>query len=123
LNVHPAKLGAALAFFGVVLGAFGAHVLNPKVSEDALRTFDIGVRFQFYGALGLLAVGVLPRRSWRAAPWLFWGSVIFSGSLYVLALSGLGWLGAVAPLGGALLLVGWAVLFFSLPGKRFKIED
>lgn len=122
MNVHPAKLGAALAFFGVALGAFGTHVLGPKISEDALHTFEVGVRFQFYGALGLLAVGALPRRSQRAAPWLFWGSVVFSGSLYLLVLSGLGWLGAVTPLGGALLLVGWAVLFFNLPGRR-KIQD
>lgn len=114
---NPAQLGALLAFLGVALGAFGTHTLSDFLSPDRLDTFETAVRYQMFHALGLLALGALPGRAQRAAPWLFWGSVVFSGSLYALVFSGVSILGAVAPVGGTLQLVGWALLFFGLNKK------
>ena len=113
-RVNPARLGALLAFFGVAFGAFGAHSLEGTLSPDRLATFETAVRYQLFHGLGLLALGALPQRAQRAAPWLFVGSLVFSGSLYVLVLTDTPVLGVVAPVGGVLQLVGWAVLFFSL---------
>jgi len=108
-------LGAFLALVGVALGAFGAHGLRGTLSPADLATFDTGVRYQMYHALGLLAAAGAATR-WTspaisAAGWLFVvGVVLFSGSLYVLVLTGQrGW-GAVTPLGGLCFLVGWAAL-------------
>ena len=108
-------LGCASALIAVALGAFGAHGLRSRIVPDMLVTFEIGVRYQMYHALALLAVGVaagrLPGGAVAAAGWLFVaGTVVFSGSLYVLALTGHRWLGAVTPLGGVAFLAGWAVL-------------
>lgn len=116
-RVHPARLGAILAFVGVGLGAFGAHSLEGLLTPDRLETFETGVRYQMYHALGLLAIGALSVQAHRAALFIFTGSLIFSGSLYLLVLSGISWLGAVTPIGGVLQLIGWALLFVSL-GKR-----
>ena len=116
-DVQPARLGAVLAFVGVGLGAFGAHSLEGIVTPERLDTFEIGVRYQMYHALALLAIGALPAKGHRAALFMFVGSLIFSGSLYVLVLSGVSWLGAVTPIGGVLMLIGWALLFVNL-GKR-----
>lgn len=108
-------IGSASALIAVALGAFGAHGLRARIVPDMLTTFEIGVRYQMYHALALLAVGAiagrLPTGAVSAAGWLFVaGTVIFSGSLYTLALSGQRWLGAVTPLGGLAFLAGWAVL-------------
>jgi uncharacterized membrane protein YgdD (TMEM256/DUF423 family) len=108
-------LGCASALIAVALGAFGAHGLRARIAPDMLATFEIGVRYQMYHALALLAVGVvagrLPGGAVAAAGWLFVaGTVIFSGSLYTLALTGHRWLGAVTPLGGLAFLAGWVVL-------------
>ncbi len=114
---QPAQLGALLAFFGVALGAFGAHTLTSFLSPDRLETYETAVRYQLFHALGLLALGALPPGAQRAAPWLFWGSVVFSGSLYALVFSGVSVLGVVAPIGGVVQLIGWALLFFGLNKK------
>jgi uncharacterized membrane protein YgdD (TMEM256/DUF423 family) len=108
-------LGCLSALGAVALGAFGAHGLRTRVAPDMLTVFEVGVRYQLYHALALLAVGLLagrvPAGAVAAAGWLFVaGTVIFSGSLYALVLSGQRWLGAVTPLGGLAFLVGWAVL-------------
>ena len=117
-KVQPAQLGAVLAFIGVALGAFGAHSLGDVLTPDRLATFETGVRYQMYHALGLLAIGALPVRAHRAALFIFVGSLIFSGSLYILVLSGVSWLGAITPIGGVLQLIGWALLFVSLSKKE-----
>ena len=111
---NAAQLGALLAFLGVALGAFGAHALKGSLSSGDLETYQTAVRYQLFHALGLLALGALPLRTQRAAPWLFFGSVVFSGSLYALVFTGVSALGAVTPIGGVLQLIGWAILFFSL---------
>jgi uncharacterized membrane protein YgdD (TMEM256/DUF423 family) len=103
---------------GVALGAFGAHALADTLSVGQLETYQTAVRYQMFHALGLLALGALPTAAHRAAPWLFWGSVVFSGSLYALVFSGVSLLGAVAPVGGVLQLIGWAVLFMSVRAQR-----
>jgi len=107
--------GCVSAAIAVTLGAFGAHGLRHRVVPDMLMTFEIGVRYQMYHALALLAVGLAVARwpvpSIAAAGWLFIaGTLIFSGTLYVLALSGARWLGAITPLGGAAFIAGWLAL-------------
>jgi len=111
--------GCVSAAMAVVLGAFGAHGLRARLVPDMLSTFEIGVRYQMYHALALLAVGILvPRGSspmLALAGWLFVaGTVVFSGSLYALAVTGQRWLGAVTPLGGAALIAGWLVLAWAV---------
>ncbi len=108
-------LGALLALLGVGLGAFGAHGLRGSLSAADLATFETAVRYQMYHALGLLAVAGAtarwPTPATHVAGWAFLaGVVLFSGSLYVLVLSGQRWWGAVTPLGGLCFLVGWAAL-------------
>jgi uncharacterized membrane protein YgdD (TMEM256/DUF423 family) len=110
-----ATLGAVSAFLAVAAGAFGAHALRVRLSPDLLAVFETGARYQMYHALGLLAVAWMLTRwpgPWPArAGWLFVvGTVLFSGSLYALALSGIRWLGAVTPLGGLAFLAGWLCL-------------
>ncbi len=108
-------LGAAFGGLAVVLGAFGAHALRATLSPDDLATFEIGVRYQMYHALGLLAVAWATTQ-WNeatvtAAGWAFVvGILVFSGSLYTLVLTGQRWLGAVTPIGGVAFIVGWALL-------------
>ena len=107
--------GALSAFVGVGAGAFGAHALKARLSPDLLAVFEVAVRYQMYHALGLLAcawaVGKWPGAFAGAAGWLFVaGTVIFSGSLYALALTGARALGALAPIGGLALLAGWVCL-------------
>jgi uncharacterized membrane protein YgdD (TMEM256/DUF423 family) len=106
-------LGSLSALIAVALGAFGAHGLRARVSPDMLVTFETGARYHMYHALGMLAVGWAATR-WPGAPlagWLFLaGTVLFSGSLYVLVLTGQRWLGAVTPFGGVAFILGWAAL-------------
>jgi len=112
-------LGSISGFLGVALGAFGAHALKARLDAELLATFEVGVRYQMYHAFALLAVGWAQTR-WpgsvlSASGWLFVaGTVIFSGSLYVLVLSGQRWLGAVTPVGGVALLAGWLCLAWAV---------
>lgn len=111
-------LGSLSAFVAVGAGAFGAHALKSRLPPDMLAVFEVGARYQMYHALGLLAAGWAASR-WPGAPanaggGLFLvGTVLFSGSLYLLALTGARWLGAVTPLGGLAFLAGWASLFWA----------
>jgi len=110
-----ALAGAVSAFLAVAAGAFGAHALRARLPADLLAVFETAARYQMYHALALLGVAILAAR-WpgmplRAAGWLFiGGTVVFSGSLYLLALSGTRWLGAITPVGGLLFLAGWIAL-------------
>lgn len=108
-------LGAALALLAVAAGAFGAHGLRARLSQDMLAVWETAAQYQMYHALALLAVawasGRWPGGLVTGAGWAFVaGIVVFSGSLYVLALSGVRWLGAITPLGGLAFLAGWAML-------------
>jgi len=108
-----ASIGAALAFLGVALGAFGAHALRARVSIDLLVIWKTAVEYQMYHALGLLVLGALelpPRIQTTVGALFLAGIALFSGSLYVLVLTDTRWLGAITPFGGVSFLVGWAVL-------------
>lgn len=108
-------LGAVLAGVAVATGAFGAHMLKPRLSEHMLEVFETGVRYHMFHALALLFSG-LAFIQWetkifqKAALAFVAGILFFSGSLYLLALSGTRWLGAVTPLGGLCFMTGWACL-------------
>lgn len=110
-------LGATYGLLGVALGAFGAHALKQRLAPDMLRVWETAVQYQFWHALALLAVGVLALRAPSAGLTvagcgLALGVLLFSGSLYALALSGIRGLGAITPIGGVALLVGWAGLLW-----------
>ena len=106
-------LGSLFAFGAVALGAFGAHGLKARISPEMLSVWQTGVQYHFFHALGLILLGLaffhLPDSALlRASAWLMAaGIVLFSGSLYALALTGQKWLGAVAPLGGTAFLLAW----------------
>ncbi|MBJ6362178.1 DUF423 domain-containing protein [Paenibacillus sp. GCM10012307] len=111
--------GAIYALLGVALGAFGAHGLEGKLTERMLEVYETGVRYQMYHALGLLLIGAVADRlghaglvSW-AGRMLQTGIVIFSGSLYVLSLTGFTKLGIITPLGGAAFIAGWAFVIIA----------
>jgi uncharacterized membrane protein YgdD (TMEM256/DUF423 family) len=105
------RLGAASALIAVAAGAFGAHALRARLAADMLAVFETAARYQMYHALALCIVSLLAGRAARAAGWLFvWGTVMFSGSLYLMALTGERWLGAVTPVGGAAFIAGWGWL-------------
>lgn len=112
------SLGAGSALISVAAGAFGAHALRGRLSTEYLAVFETAARYQMYHALGLLAVawalGRWPAGMAQWAGWLFVvGTVLFSGSLYALALTGSRWLGAITPLGGVAFLLGWICLALS----------
>lgn len=104
-------VGAILAFLGVAAGAFGAHALRDHLTPDRLAIYQTGAQYQLVHALALVAIACAPFRSPRRVGWLFlFGVIVFSGSLYALAITGLRWLGAITPLGGLSFLAGWALL-------------
>jgi uncharacterized membrane protein YgdD (TMEM256/DUF423 family) len=108
-------IGASSAFLAVAAGAFGAHALRARLAPDLLAVFETAARYQMYHALGLLAVAwAVTRWPGSLAGWAGWafvlGTLLFSGSLYALALTGVRWLGAITPLGGVAFLAGWGVL-------------
>lgn len=109
-------LGAVLLAVAVALGAFGAHALKARLGAELLAVYHTAVQYHFYHALGLLMVGLiamqLPASGLvRAAGWLMLaGIVLFSGSLYLLSMSGIRWLGAVTPFGGTAFIGAWLLL-------------
>ena len=111
-------LGAIAAFLAVILGAFGAHALRGRLSPEMLAVFQTGVQYHVYHALALILVSAIMGRmsGWliQTAGWCFVaGIVLFSGSLYLLAATGVTVLGAITPIGGLAFLVGWACLAFA----------
>ena len=110
--------GAGFALLAVVFGAFGAHALRNTLSPQMLETFEVAVRYQMYHSLALIAA------AWAATQWdtpltsasgwcFIVGILIFSGSLYVLSLTGIRWFGAITPLGGLAFMAGWACLMIA----------
>ncbi|MCR8993669.1 DUF423 domain-containing protein [Brevibacillus laterosporus] len=115
--------GAILALLGVALGAFGAHVLEKMLDAKSLATFETGVRYQMYHALGLLFIGQLGKQvgetamlKW-AGTFLLAGILIFSGSLYLLCVTGVKMLGAITPIGGVCFLLGWLFVVLTVRKK------
>ena len=108
-------IGAISGLISVAAGAFGAHALKARLTEDLLAIFETGARYQMFHSLGLLLVGVLllvrPQGGFAGVGWAWLvGIVVFSGSLYALALTGIRTLGAITPLGGLAFLIGWGLL-------------
>ena len=110
-------LSAALAaFLAVGLGAFAAHGLRGQLDENLMEVFQTGVRYHFFHALGLALIAMLVKQypDSKLLCWAGWlmlaGIVVFSGSLYLLTLSGLTWLGMITPFGGLAFLAGWLLL-------------
>lgn len=108
-------VGAVAALIGVGFGAFGAHGLRGRLSPEMLAAFETGVRYEMYHAFAILITAIALSRFdgalVRAAGWLFTiGIVLFSGSLYAMALTGTTMFGAITPLGGVAFLAGWACL-------------
>ena len=112
-------IASFLLALAVGIGAFGAHGLKTHLSAEMMQTFKTGVEYHFYHALGLLLIGLLAVNypslyvKWSAIL-LFVGIFLFSGSLYVLAVSGIKWFGAITPFGGISFIAGWIMLFVSV---------
>ncbi|QIM50036.1 MULTISPECIES: DUF423 domain-containing protein [Alcaligenaceae] len=111
-------VGALMMLIGVGAGAFGAHGLKRVLSADMLAIWQTAVLYQLIHALGLLLIAALSTRIVGPLPgWsglmMLAGIILFSGSLYILALSGVKWLGAITPLGGVAFIVAWALLMFA----------
>jgi uncharacterized membrane protein YgdD (TMEM256/DUF423 family) len=111
-------IGSISALIGVAAGAFGAHGLKSRLSAEMLVIFETGVRYQMYHALATLAaawaVSRWPGSTAAVAGWCFLiGTLVFSGSLYLLSLTGARWLGAITPLGGVAFLLGWLFLAYA----------
>lgn len=111
--------GSLLAALAVILGAFGAHALKTRVTPEELTVFETGVKYHFYHALGLILVGIIgfhypPQLLKLPAIALSLGILLFSGSLYLVVLSSMKWLGAITPLGGVAFILGWLSLAFNI---------
>ena len=128
MNPAARRIAAAASLFGfaaVVLGAFCAHALKKTLEPSQLAIFETGVRYQMFHALALLDVALFhdraPSRALAAAGIFFSaGTVLFSGSLYLLATTAARWPGPVTPLGGLCLITGWTLLFFGVLAKSGK---
>lgn len=111
-------LGSLNAFLAVALGAFGAHGLRGKISPQMLDVYQTGVQYQMYHAIALILTAIAADRLSGSAliPWAGWsfliGIVLFSGSLYVLSITGIRSFGAITPIGGLAFLIGWLLLLF-----------
>lgn len=110
------SVGALFAMFSVAFGAFGAHYLKNKISIEMLTVFEVGVRYQFYHSLAIMLVAVAIK-TWSVptTPAYFFisGIILFSGSLYVLSLTGIKYFGAITPIGGGMFLIGWILLAYN----------
>ncbi len=119
MNTSPfIIIGAVLAFFAVMLGAFGAHALKSHLSTHYLTIYQIATDYHMWHAIGLIMIGILhqqnPTHVLRKAGWfMFVGLLIFSGSLYALSLTGVKALGAITPFGGTALLIAWLLLAYN----------
>lgn len=120
MNARRAKAaGSGFAFLGVLAGAFGTHLLRDRIPADRMAIYQTGVLYHLVHALGILLLAALMNTTEsgkalpRAAILFCAGIILFSGSLYALAISGERWLGAITPLGGVCFLVGWAIVFLA----------
>ena len=116
------RAAAILGALAVLLGAFGAHGLKSVLGADTTAVYETAVRYHFYHALAILAVAVAADRfssgawwRWACRAWVA-GVILFSGSLYLLVVSGIKWLGAVTPVGGSVLIAGWICVVVAASG-------
>ena len=128
------KIGAFIGALSVLMGAFAAHQLKQYLAPEILATFQTGVTYQFYHAFALLITGILLKR--YPNDWIIWagrlfvvGIILFSGSLYLLAMLksikdvGLGGFGLITPVGGLLLVAGWISLMIGIPANKPVSND
>ncbi len=113
--------GATLCFLAVAIGAFGSHALSDLLEANGRTSvYELANRYQFYHGLALVLIGVLAQvfsiSTKFVSMFMLFGTVVFCGSLYVLSITNVGWLGAVTPLGGVFLLLAWAFLAWKLLG-------
>jgi uncharacterized membrane protein YgdD (TMEM256/DUF423 family) len=117
-------LGSFSAFMGVVLGAFGAHALKTTLNAEALAIYQTGITYQMWHALGLVGIACLHHQmpDSKLIPWAGWlmfiGILLFSGSLCLLAILNLHWLGMITPIGGTCFLIAWLLVSFSATKKK-----
>jgi uncharacterized membrane protein YgdD (TMEM256/DUF423 family) len=113
-------LGSANALIAVLLGAFGAHGLKAKLTGEMMTIFQTGVQYHFYHSLSLIAVGLIishfaATNLFKWSGWLmFTGILLFSGSLYILSISNMRWLGAITPFGGTSFIIAWLLLIIGI---------
>ena len=111
--------GLFFSFLSVVMGAFGAHALKDKLSEYSMSIYDKAVFYQVFHALGILVIAILGQvfntEQFNISGWFFViGILLFSGSLFILSVTGIKWLGAITPIGGIMFITGWFLLFFKV---------
>mgnify|MGYP001401994502 FL=1 len=116
--------GSFFAALAVIFGAFGAHGLKSKISAEDLIIFETGVRYQMYHSLGLILLGLLgisTSINISQLPGLLFilGIIVFSGSLYLIPLTGLRWLGAITPIGGTAFIAGWFLLIYNILNSQY----
>jgi uncharacterized membrane protein YgdD (TMEM256/DUF423 family) len=129
--VNPAQrfvlFGSISAFLAIAAGAFGAHALKDQLAPNHLAAFETAARYQMYHALGLFICASLIERGWRLAPAAGWffvtGTLLFSGSLYLLACTGISRFGIITPLGGLAFLAGWLCLVICAWPSGVKSEE
>ncbi|SMD44141.1 Uncharacterized membrane protein YgdD, TMEM256/DUF423 family [Aquiflexum balticum DSM 16537] len=129
IKLNTIQIAGILGGLAVAIGAFGAHGLEAILESNArTETFETAVKYHFYHALAILAVGIWQRsepvvKRLNTVVWMFFiGILIFSGSLYVLSLTGISWLGAITPIGGVAFILGWGLLAFSVKKSQNKIK-
>ena len=121
------SLAAISGFLAVAIGAFGAHGLENLLSPESMRTYQTGVQYHFYHSLALFGVALLllqtgPERLLSSAGWGFViGIILLPGSLYLLSITGIRWLGAITPIGGVAFLVGWGCLLWFAISNRLTV--
>lgn len=121
-QLNAVRIAGILGALAVAIGAFGAHGLAQILENNGrVDTFETAVKYHFYHVLAILIIGVWQRfeptgNQLNLAVWMFSvGILVFSGSLYILSLTGISWLGAITPLGGVAFIVGWAIVAISVP--------
>lgn len=115
--------GSLLAALAVIMGAFGAHSLKTQLSEEMMDVYQTAVDYHMYHALGLILTGLLANSAsssnlpaWAGSS-MFIGILLFSGSLYILSITGIRWLGAITPFGGTAFILGWILLAWAVWGQ------
>ncbi len=115
------KIAGSMGFFGVALGAFGSHALKDRLSADMLRSWNTGVRYHLIHAIALMVLALYAKTSSTDIRWggrfFLAGTILFSGSLYAMSLTGFKALGFITPLGGICFLMGWAWMVVKLSSR------
>ena len=119
MNKTALLLGVAFCGLSVILGAFGAHGLKDKLSDYSISVFNKGVIYQFFHGIAIILTVILDYNlkslSFDTSIWLFvFGIILFSGSLYILAITEVKWFGMITPIGGIMFILGWALMFINV---------